>query len=80
MDFLAKIRSLWNIPFRELEGFVGRLSELTGKFKPLSYVAIFNRMINIHIAGMSEEINRKAGDDMTVIIDSSGLKITDRDD
>ncbi len=58
-DFLAKIRSLWNIPFRELEGFVRRLSQLTGKFNPLSYVAIFNRIRDIPIAGMLEEIKRK---------------------
>ncbi len=28
--FLSKIRSLWNVPFRELEAFVRKLSELTG--------------------------------------------------
>ncbi len=65
--------------FQELEGFVRKLSELTGKLKSLSYPSIFNRIRDIPIARMLEEINRKAGDDMTVIIDSSGLKITNRD-
>jgi IS5 family transposase len=78
--FLAKIRSLWNVPFRELDGFVRKLSKLTGKFKPLSYVAIFNRIRDIPIMGMLEEINSEATDGITVIIDSSGLKITERGD
>lgn len=78
--FLSKIRSLWNVPFRELEGFVRKLSELTGKFRPLSYVAIFQRIRNIPIEEMINEINGSARDGMTVIIDSSGLKITERGD
>jgi hypothetical protein len=45
--FLSKVRELWNIPFRELEGFVRKLSQLTGKFRPLSYVAIFQRIRSI---------------------------------
>ena len=78
--FLSKIRSLWNVPFRELEGFVRKLSELTGKFRPLSYVAIFQRIRSIPISGMIEEMNREVRDGMTVVIDSSGFKITERGD
>lgn len=79
-EFLAKIRSLWNIPFRELDGFVRKLSELTGKFKPLSYVAIFNGIRGIPIGEMLGEMNGESRDGMTVIIDSSDLKITERGD
>ena len=78
--FLSKIRSLWNVPFRELEAFVRKLSELTGKFKPLSYVVIFQRIRGIPKSGMMDEINRDLREGMTVIINSSGFKITDRGD
>lgn len=78
--FLSKVRSLWNVPFRELEGFVRKLSQLTGKFKPLSYVSIFQRIRGIPISGMIEEINGASRDGMTLIIDSSGFKITQRGD
>ena len=78
--FLSRVRSLWNVPFRELEGFVRKLSELTGKFKALSYVAIFHRIRGIPISGMIDEINGAAREGMTVIIDSSGFKITQRGD
>ncbi len=78
--FLSKIRSLWNVPFRELEAFVRKLSELTGKFRPLSYVAIFHRIRSIPIYGIMDEINKDARYGITVIIDSSGFKITDRGD
>ena len=49
-------------------------------FPPLSYVAIFQRIRDIPIPGMLEEINRASRDGMTVIIDSSGFKITERGD
>ena len=78
--FLSKVRELWNVPFRELEGFVRKLSQLTGKFRPLSYVAIFQRIRSIPISGMMDEINRASREGMTVIIDSSGFKITERGD
>ncbi|MEM0141628.1 MAG: transposase [Thermoplasmatales archaeon] len=67
--FLSKVRELWNVPFRELEGFVRKLSELTGKFRPLSYVTIFYRTRSILISGMIDEIS--ASFNKTAIIDSS---------
>ncbi len=78
--YLAKIRSLWNVSFRVLEAFVRKLSKITGKFRPLSYVAIFKRIREIHVEMMMNEINKNVGDNITVIIDSSGLKITERGD
>ncbi len=78
--YLAKIRSLWNFPFRVLEAWVRELSKITGKFRPLSYVAIFKRIREIPVEMMMNEINKDIGDNITVIIDSSGLKITERGD
>ncbi|MFG1445720.1 MAG: transposase [Thermoplasmatales archaeon] len=78
--FLSKIRSLWNVQFRELEAFVRRLSELTGKFRPLSYVAIFQRITGVPVYGIMDEINKDAKDGITVITDSSGFKVMDRGD
>lgn len=78
--FLSKIRSLWNAPFRELEGFVRKLSQLTGIFRPLSYVAIFHRIRKIPIGKMIDEINLDARDGKSVIIDFSGFKITESGD
>jgi hypothetical protein len=43
-EFLMNIRALWNVPFRVLESFVRILSKITGKFRPLTYVAIFKRI------------------------------------
>ena len=57
-----------------------KLSELTGKFRPLSYVAIFHRIRSIPVYGIMDEINRSSKEGMTVIIDSSGFKITERGD
>jgi len=78
--YLAKIRSLWNFPFRVLEAWVRGLSKITGKFRPLSYVAIFKRIREIPVEMMINEINKDVRDNITVIINSSGLKITERGD
>ena len=78
--FLSKVRELWNVPFRELEGFVRKLSQPTGKFKSLSYVSIFQRIRSTPISGMVEETNGAAKDGMTLIIDSSSFKVTQRGD
>lgn len=70
--FLSKMKSLWNVQFKELEGFVRKLSELTGTFKPLSYVAIFQRIRSIPVDGMIEETSNSAGDNIFAVVDSSG--------
>jgi len=72
--YLAKIRSLWNFPFRALEAWVRDLSKITGKFRPLSYVAIFKRIREIPVEMMMNEINKDVEENITLIIDSSGLK------
>jgi len=52
--FLSKIRFLWNVPFRELEAFVMNIVKLTGKFCPISYVAIFQRIRSIPVYGIMD--------------------------
>ncbi len=57
-EILMKIRALWNVPFRILESFVRILSKITGKFRPISYVAIFKRIRGIEVKKMMDEISR----------------------
>jgi len=79
-EFLMKIRALWDVPFRVLESFVRILSKITGKFRPLTYVAIFKRIRKIDVKRMMDEISRSNmnKENMYIIIDSTGFKITDR--
>ncbi|MGC8860979.1 MAG: IS5 family transposase [Thermoplasmata archaeon] len=79
-EFLMKIRALWNVPFRVLESFVRILSKITGKFRPLTYVAIFKRIRKIDVKKMMDEISRSNmnKENMYIIIDSTGFRITDR--
>jgi hypothetical protein len=75
-----KIRVLWNVPFRILESFVRILSKITGKFRPLTYVSIFKRIRKIDVKKLMDEISKSNinKEDMYIIIDSTGFKITDR--
>ena len=79
-EFLMKIRALWNVPFRILESFVRILSKITGKFRPLTYVSIFKRIRKIDVKKLMDEISKSNinKEDMYIIIDSTGFKITDR--
>jgi hypothetical protein len=43
-------------------------------------VAIFQRIRSFPISGMMDEINRASREGMTIIIDSSGFKITEMGD
>ncbi|MGC8620179.1 MAG: transposase [Thermoplasmata archaeon] len=56
-EFLMRIRALWNHPFRNLESFVRVLSKITGKFRPLTNVAIFKRIRSLSTDGIVREIN-----------------------
>ncbi len=80
-EFLMRIRALWNVPFRVLESFVRILSKITGKFRPLTYVAIFKRIRRIDVKKMMDEISRSNmnKENMYIIIDSTGFRITERD-
>ncbi|MDP8011685.1 MAG: transposase [Thermoplasmata archaeon] len=79
-EILMKIRALWNVPFRILESFVRILSKITGKFRPISYVAIFKRIRRIEVKKMMDEISRCNinKENLFIIIDSTGFKITER--
>ncbi|MEM3846775.1 MAG: hypothetical protein QXU98_13855 [Candidatus Parvarchaeota archaeon] len=46
----------------------------------MSYVTIFQRIRSILISGMIDEINASSSKGMKVIIDLSGLKLTQRGD
>ncbi|ARD84362.1 transposase IS4 family protein [Ferroplasma acidiphilum] len=71
--YLARLRSIFNIPFRSLEGMLRSLAIITG-IKSISYSEIFRRIRRI-----KPEINN-TNSKLDCIIDSTGYKITIRGD
>ena len=71
--YLARLRSIFNIPFRSLEGMLRSLAIITG-IKSISYSEIFRRIRRI-----KPELNN-INSKLDCIIDSTGYKITIRGD
>lgn len=72
--YLSRLRSIYNIPFRSLEGILRSLAIIT-KIKTISYTEIFRRIRKIK-PNLDNNINSK----LDCIIDSTGYKITIRGD
>ena len=71
--YLARLRSIFNVPFRSLEGILRSLAIITG-IKSISYSEIFRRIRRI-----KPELNN-INNKLDCIIDSTGYKITIRGD
>ena len=71
--YLARLRSIFNVPFRSLEGMLSSLAIITG-IKSISYSEIFRRIRRI-----KPELNN-INSKLDCIIDSTGYKITIRGD
>ena len=71
--YLARLRSIFNVPFRSLEGMLGSLA-IIANIKSISYSEIFRRIRRI-----MPEINN-TNSKLDCIIDSTGYKITIRGD
>ena len=72
--YLARLRSVFNVPFRSLEGMLRYLA-IIANIKSISYSEIFRRIRRIKPV-LNNNINNK----LDCIIDSTGYKITIRGD
>jgi hypothetical protein len=75
MQFLAFVHIAF-LPYRQMEGFLRKLSEYIPKLKAADYSTICKRMKKMDIK-LPEE---KLGNDMIVALDSTGMKISNRGD
>jgi len=80
IKLLAYIRYLFNLPYRQTEGFARALSLHTGRKAP-DY-SVINRRINALNINLT---TRRSGSDddndeepMTIVVDSTGIKVTNR--
>ncbi len=74
ITFLAKLRTVYNIPFRSLEGIAGIFARITG-IRSVSYTSIFRR-----IRKTVPNLESHDGRPVDCAIDSTGFKITIRGD
>ena len=74
ITFLAKLRAIYNVPFRSLEGIARIFARITG-IATISYTSIFRRIRKI-----MPQLPYSQGKPVDCAIDSTGFKITIRGD
>ena len=76
IELLMLIHVIFHLPYRQLEGFLRKLSDLIPEVKPTDYTNIWRRGTKLKL-NLSETIS--ASDEPVVIaVDSTGIKVTNR--
>jgi len=74
--FMAFVHIIFYMPYRQMEGFVRKLSELVLLLKAADYTTLFKRIAKTNIP-LRDTITTK-DEDIVIAVDSSGVKVTNR--
>ncbi len=72
---MACIHSIFQMPYRQMEGFTIALSKVLPGLQSADYTTLFRRIQRMQIVLL--EIHDQ-GDDLVVAVDSTGIKVTNR--
>jgi len=71
IQFFYFMRTIFHVPFRQLEGISRAFNKFNPKFRIIDYSSIAKRKIALNLP-------QDYSDDMVVAVDSSGMKVTNR--
>jgi len=76
IELLMLIHVIFHLPYRQLEGFLRKLSELIPEIKPTDYTNIWRRgtKLNLNLPDTISASNEPA----VIAVDSTGIKVTNR--
>jgi hypothetical protein len=76
IQFLMMVHVIFNLPYRQIEGFLRKLSDIVPQIKPADYTTIWRRgtKLNIKLADTLKE----SDEPVVIALDSSGIKVTNR--
>ena len=74
--FMAFVYSIFHTPYRQLEGFLRKLSDLVSQDIAADYTTLFKRIAKMNIT-LPETISKK-GENIVIAVDASGVKVTNR--
>jgi hypothetical protein len=78
IELLMLIHVIFHLPYRQLEGFLRKLSELVPEIKVTDYTNIWRRGTKLKLS-LPDTILSSANDEPVVIaVDSTGIKVTNR--
>jgi len=72
LRFLSMIYYLFQLPYRQLEGFTRALSSY-GRVRPIDHSTIHERLMKLDLG-----INAEMDGDLIIAVDASGIKVTNR--
>ncbi len=76
IQFLMMVHVIFNLPYRQIEGFLRKLSDIVPQIKSADYKTIWRRGTKLNIKLVD---TLKENDDPVVIaLDSTGIKVTNR--
>lgn len=76
IEWMARIRALLQMPYRQMEGFVRKLAEFIPHLKAADYTTLFRRIKSMDLSlFVTPEI---LAEDIIVAADSTGIKVTNR--
>jgi Transposase DDE domain len=76
VTFMAFVYSIFHLPYREMEGFLRKLSDLISRDIAADYTTLFKRIAKMKIT-LPETISEKR-EDVIIAVDASGIKVTNR--
>ena len=76
IELLMRIHLIYHLPYRQLEGFLRKLSDLVPEIKPTDYTNIWRRGTRLKLS-LSETI-LASNEPIVIAVDSTGIKVTNR--
>jgi hypothetical protein len=76
IELLMLIHVIFRLPYRQLEGFVRKLSELVPNIKATDYSNIWRRGTKLKLS-LSDTIT-SSNEPVVIAVDSPGIKVTNR--
>ncbi|MCX6821909.1 MAG: IS5 family transposase [Candidatus Aenigmarchaeota archaeon] len=76
--FLAFIYVAFNLPYRQLEGFIRAMIRLNPRLEKPDHATIHRRVMKLNL-NLSDSL-KKPGKPITIAVDASGIKVTNRGD
>jgi hypothetical protein len=76
IQFLMMVHVIFNLPYRQIEGFLRKLSDIVPQIKAADYTTIWRRgtKLDIKLADTLKE----SEEPVVIALDSSGIKVTNR--
>jgi len=76
VNYMAFVYSIFHIPYRQMEGYLRKLSDLVSRDIAADYTTLFKRIAKMNMT-LPETLSEK-GADVIIAMDSSGVKVTNR--